>query len=79
MKVTVCMGSNCVLMGAMSIHSQLEDLQESMPELNIELETAKCLGNCKNEEGICPVVKIDDELIKNASSQQIMERLTAEC
>lgn len=76
MKVTVCMGSNCVMMGNMNILSQLEDLQETMPELDIEIETVKCMGFCKVEENSSPVVRIEDETITCATSQIIMEKLT---
>lgn len=76
MKVTVCMGSSCVMMGNMNILSQLEDLQESMPELDLEIETVKCLGDCKVQDDVAPVVKIDGETIVRATSQTIMEKVT---
>lgn len=76
MKVTVCMGSHCVMVGSMNIMTQLEELKESMPEINLELDMVKCLGGCK--EGKAPVVIIDGEMIKGASSQDIMAKIMAD-
>lgn len=76
MKVKVCMGSNCVMMGNMSILSQLEGLQESIQDLEFEIETVKCLGVCKQDDQACPVVQIDEEIVTRATSQEVMERIT---
>lgn len=75
MKVTLCMGSNCVMMGNMNLLTQLEDLQESMDDLRLDIETVKCLGLCKEEEHVSPVVVIDNEVFKCANAHEVMERI----
>lgn len=83
MKVKVCVGSNCTLLGAMNILDQIEDLKdiiieepESYQEENLDVEAVKCIGFCKeSDENIAPVVVIDDEAIFNASSQVVMEKI----
>lgn len=83
MKVKVCVGSNCTLLGAMNILDQIEDLKdiiseepESYQDVALDVEAVKCLGFCKGtEEDIAPVVVIDDEAIFNATSQVVMEKI----
>lgn len=83
MKVKVCVGSNCTLLGAMSILDSIDDLreiisedQESYNEVELESEAIKCLGFCKNtHEKIAPVVVIDEEPMYNATSQAVMEKI----
>lgn len=77
MKVTLCMGSNCVMMGNMNLLSQLEDLQESMEDISLEIETVKCLGFCKKEERVSPVAIIDGEVLKRANAQEVMEKIVS--
>lgn len=81
MKVKVCMGSNCTLLGAMNILDQVEDLKELMSEddnydENFEIDVVKCLGYCKNSgDNVSPVVVIDDEVVFNATCQIVMEKI----
>ena len=90
MKVKVCMGSKCMLFGAMNIWESLESLEELREEEPwrftdepLEIEAIRCEQACKaSEKRITPVVYIEDERIERATSQQVMElvmaRLTAE-
>ena len=83
MKVKVCVGSNCTLLGAMSILDQLDDLKDIINEdidsynaEELEVEVVKCIGFCKDtDEKIAPVVVIDDEPMFNATSQTVMEKI----
>lgn len=83
MKVKVCVGSNCTLLGSMGILDQLDDLKEIISEdaasyknEEIEVEVIKCLGYCKEtNEKVAPVVVIDDEPMFNATSQTVMEKI----
>ena len=52
MKVKVCMGSNCTLLGAMDLLDQIEDLKKLTSEDDnysddFDIEVVKCLGFCK--------------------------------
>jgi len=81
MKVKVCMGSNCTLLGAMNILDQLEDLKNFMSQDEnyndeFDIDVVKCLGYCKNaKDNISPVVVIDDEVLFNATGQIVMEKI----
>jgi len=81
MKVKVCMGSNCTLLGAMNILDQLEDLKNFMSQDEnyndeFDIDVVKCLGYCKNaKDNISPVVVIDDEVVYNATGQIVMEKI----
>lgn len=83
MKIQICMGSKCLLMGAMTIYDQIEDIIESINEdpkydllEEITVEPVKCLDYCKQDLGnVAPVVLINDEVIFEATGQEIMERI----
>jgi NADH:ubiquinone oxidoreductase subunit E len=83
MKIKVCVGSSCTLLGSMGILDQIEDLKEIISEdadnysdEELEVEAIKCLGYCKEtNEKVAPVVVIDDEPMFNATSQTVMEKI----
>ena len=83
MKVKVCVGSHCTLLGSMSILDQIDDLKEiisddsdSYRDEDLEVEAIKCLGFCKNtDEKVAPVIVIDDEPMFNATGQIVMEKI----
>ncbi len=75
MKVTLCMGSNCVMMGNMSIQTQLEDLKESLEWDSLEIEFQQCQGQCKIDEATSPVVMINGEENLSATSEVVMEKV----
>lgn len=83
MKVKVCVGSSCTLLGSMGILDQIDDLKDIISEdadnykdEELEVEAIKCLGFCKETvEKVAPVVVIDDEVMFNATSQTVMEKI----
>ncbi|MDW5299302.1 MAG: NAD(P)H-dependent oxidoreductase subunit E [Sedimentibacter sp.] len=83
MKVKVCVGSSCTLLGSMGILDQIDDLKdiisedaENYKDEELEVEAVKCLGFCKEiGEKVSPVVVIDDEIMFNATSQTVMEKI----
>ena len=83
MKVKVCVGSNCTLLGSMNILDQIDDLKEIISEdldnyndEELEVEAVKCLGFCKEtNEKAAPIVVIDDEPMFNATGQAVMEKI----
>lgn len=86
MKVKLCMGARCTMMGANSIYDALDSLQEFTGDEypldnldDLEIEPVNCLNYCKQEEGqVSPVVIIDDEVIFRATAQEISERVMSE-
>lgn len=83
MKVKVCVGSNCTLLGSMGILDQIDDLRDIIREdtdsynhEELEVEVIKCMGYCKTtDKDVSPVVVIDDETIYNATGQAVMEKI----
>ncbi|MDD4780852.1 MAG: NAD(P)H-dependent oxidoreductase subunit E [Tissierellia bacterium] len=83
MKLKICAGSNCTLLGSLSILDQIDDLKEIISEdaenyrdEGLEVEVIKCLGYCKEtNEQVAPVVVIDGEPMFNATSQAVMEKI----
>lgn len=76
-KVEICVGSHCSLVGALNILDTLEKLQENYPG-EIEINRVECLDKCDDIKK-APVVKVDGELITSAQTQivisKIMERI----
>ncbi len=83
MRVKVCAGSSCTLLGSMGILDQIDDLKDIISEdadnyndEELEVEVIKCLGFCKEtNEQVAPVVVIDDEPMFNATGQAVMEKI----
>lgn len=83
MRVKICMGSNCTLLGAMNLLDQIEGLKEVFDGDNeryndeeLEIEAVSCMDYCKRTDAnIAPVVAIDDEVIFNATGQIVMEKI----
>lgn len=78
-KIKLCMGSRCMMAGASTIHDVLEELQEEIlvqyPEVEIQIDTTKCKKYCKEDSKIVPVVRINEEIIFNATTQVVMEKV----
>ncbi|WBW50439.1 (2Fe-2S) ferredoxin domain-containing protein [Peptoniphilus equinus] len=87
MKVTICMGSRCTLLGANAIYDAVELLQDDIcgPESdycsadNLEIELSQCLNTeyCNSEDQAhrAPVVVIDDEIIFRATPQEVSAKI----
>lgn len=75
MKLTICMGSKCVMMGAMNILDQVEDLKERMGYEDLQVETVVCMKYCKNKEHHSPIVMIDGEVMTDATTERVMEKI----
>lgn len=85
MKIKVCAGSNCTLLGSTRILDQIEDLKDIISEdadnyndEELEVEVIKCLGFCKEtDKQVAPVVVIDDKPMFNATDQAVMEKIVS--
>lgn len=83
MKVKICVGSHCMLLGSVGIMDQIEYLDEFIikaselyREEEISIEAVKCLGFCKEtNENLAPIIMIDDEIIYNATGQEVMGKI----
>lgn len=77
--VEICAGSQCMMSGASSMHELLEelvgDLKDQGTEIDIQLGFTKCMKYCKEDSSLTPVVKINNEVITRATTQEIMEKI----
>ena len=68
MKITVCVGSSCHIKGSHDILMRIQELiKEHKLEKKVELCASFCLGQCAR--GVS--MKVDDELILDASKDNI--------
>lgn len=76
-KVSICTGTACFVMGA----SEIMLLEESFPEdlkekVDLEIEGVSCLEKCNNpKNGKSPFVIINGEVMSNASLSSVIERI----
>jgi NADH:ubiquinone oxidoreductase subunit E len=74
--VTVCAGTACYVMGASEFLLLGELLPEGLRD-SVEVSAVTCLDLCKNHKnGKPPFVKIDDEIMCEATVTSIIERLS---
>lgn len=80
MKVKVCVGARCTMMGSNGIMDGMEALQkEYFSEGGLEVEPVNCMNVCKHESTThAPVVMIGDQVYLNASLQEISEIIMQE-
>lgn len=78
-KIKICTGSRCMMEGASTIYDVLEELIEEIaenhPEVEIEIDNTKCRKYCKDDNKLVPVVQINEDVIFNASTQVVMEKV----
>ena len=72
-KVKICVGSHCSLVGALNILDTLEELKEEYPE-QIQIKRVECMDRCGDIKN-APVVKVDDELITSAQTQMVISKV----
>jgi NADH:ubiquinone oxidoreductase subunit E len=74
-KIVICVGTTCYLMGA----SHLQTLGEILPEAfrpYVEIEGTRCLGLCRERNsGQAPFVKIDGEVMPHANIPAIIKKI----
>lgn len=84
MKVKVCVGASCTMMGSSAIVDAIESLSEladkgyvKWDSSELEVEMVNCLEYCKGEEEVSPVVIIDDQVITKAEPHEVTEKILA--
>lgn len=76
--VKVCLGTTCFVMGS----SNLQELIETVPKKygdRVEVAGVPCLGLCSIdwEFSKAPYVKVDDEVIKEATTEKVLSAIEA--
>lgn len=73
--VSICTGTACFVMGASEIMLLEEELSPELKEI-VEIEGITCLDLCKHAEcGKAPFVKINDQVISQASLPLVLEKI----
>lgn len=86
MKIIICSGSSCTMMGSDNILDQLEEIRDNLNEyideidqdFSLDIEIVHCLGLCKKEKKSSPVAILDGEIIQKATPQVLMEKILDE-
>lgn len=84
MKIQVCAGARCTMLGSDIIYNRLSDFVEEFNEKmeseyldieksNIEISMIPCNDLCKKDKKNSPVVIVDDKIFTNAKTEVIME------
>lgn len=74
-RVQICTGTACFVMGASEIMLLEEKLPPDLKD-KVEIEGMTCMGKCKNpESGKAPFVKINDEVVSQASLVAVIDRI----
>ena len=74
-KVSICTGTACYVMGASEILLLEESLSEDLKEM-VEIEGITCLEKCKNTEcGKTPFVLVNGEVIPDANLAKVLEKI----
>lgn len=74
-KVTICTGTACFVMGASELMLLMEKLPEDLKDM-VELSGSTCMGECKgSKNGRPPYVKIDDEVVHSANLAEVISRI----
>ncbi len=70
--IEICMGTSCHLMGTQDLVDVLDALSEDQRK-QIEIKGVTCFKNC----GKGPNIRINGELLNNASPERLLEVLQA--
>ena len=75
-RVEVCVGTQCTLMGAMDILEALTSLQEVDAALDIAVQPVPCRNLCDDGRQ-APVVIINGDVLLQTDSESVMARIMA--
>ena len=75
-RVEVCVGTQCALMGAMDILEAITSLQEVDAALDIAVQPVPCRNLCDDGRQ-APVVIINGDVLLQTDSESVMARIMA--
>ncbi|MGN0919267.1 MAG: NAD(P)H-dependent oxidoreductase subunit E [Alphaproteobacteria bacterium] len=75
-KVKVCQGTTCFVMGGDVIKEMMTSLTQKYGE-KIEVISVRCLGACNRNDSFskAPYVSVDDEIISSASLEKVIQKI----
>lgn len=73
-KVKICQGTTCFVMGGNTIKTMLSALTEKYAD-KIEITSGRCLEICNKSDSFskAPYVMVDDEIVSSAELEKVME------
>jgi len=76
-KISICTGTACFVMGASEIMLLEEKIPDTIKEkVDIKIEGLTCMGNCKDHKtGKPPFVKINDEVMAEANLVSVLDKI----
>jgi NADH:ubiquinone oxidoreductase subunit E len=72
-KVQICAGTHCTMMGAMDIYEVVSNINDEYPDRQVEVELVQCCGDCK--ANLAPIVLVDGVRLTAATSETVMARI----
>ncbi len=74
-KVSICTGTACYVMGASEILILEDSISDELKEI-VEVEGLTCLEKCKNTEcGKAPFVLVNGEVIPEATLAKVLDKI----
>ncbi|MDU5504223.1 MAG: (2Fe-2S) ferredoxin domain-containing protein [Anaerococcus vaginalis] len=84
MKIKVCAGARCTMLGSDIIYNRLSDFVKEfnnkvykgdldIQDIKLEIEMITCNDECKKNKKNAPVVLVDEKVFTNAKTEVIME------
>ena len=74
-QLQICQGTTCYVMGASTLASWASELPEDIRD-RVKVVGSHCLGYCNDGEfSRPPYVKVDDEVIAEATPEKILESI----
>jgi len=72
-KVKICEGTTCFVMGGQTVRAMITSLTEKYKD-KIEITSARCLGTCNKTDSFskAPYVMVDDEEISSADLEKVI-------
>lgn len=76
--VKVCLGTTCFVMGSSNLQELIETVPKKYGDM-VEVAGVPCLGLCSIdwEFSKAPYVKVDDEVIKEATVEKVLSAIEA--
>ena len=72
-KVKICEGTTCFVMGGETVKSMLSTLTEKYKD-KVEITSVRCLGTCNKNDSFskAPYVMVDDEEVSSANLEKVI-------
>ena len=72
-KVKICEGTTCFVMGGQTVKSMITSLAEKYKD-KIEISSVRCFGTCNKSDSFskAPYVMVDDEQISSADLEKVI-------